>query len=73
MSWIFFNHGCGLVNEDGTRTLCKQQKCKFATSEPFWKLSKLVGSEVETRIMEMRKKTATKRGINKYFKSTFNQ
>ena len=68
-------HGCRLANEDGIRTLIKKYlggKCKFTTSNHFWKLPKDVGSRVETRIMEMRKTTASKRCIKKYFQS-FNQ
>ena len=52
-------HGCMLVNEDGTRTLiCKNigERCPYATSNTFSKLPEDVGSRVETRMMEMRKK-----------------
>ena len=64
-------HGCGPVNEDGTRILCKkQQKCKFTTNNPFLKLPEHIGFKIETRFMEMRKRTASKRDIDKYFKTT---
>ena len=65
-------HGCELVNEDGTRALILREKSKFATANPFWKLPEHVGSKMETRMMEMRKKTATKKDIKKYFQ-TINQ
>ena len=63
-------HGCGLVHEDGTRVvLMQKEKYKIAMCEPFWKLPEHVGNQVETRIIKMRKKMASKSDLKKYFQS----